>query len=190
MIAMNRVFLATNGVDIGCAFTYIENMKNGVDDMAFIVFDLDGTVIDSSHRALNKPCGSIDLAHWRENCTPEKIAQDKVLPLARAMRRMYAAGHTIIVCTSRIMQDADFQFLRDNDLPHHVVLHRDILDDRSCGDMKVAHLTEYLLAHTGKGIADNNVVMFEDNMGVINAMMKHDVTCFDATRANKKMRAA
>lgn len=158
--------------------------------MAFVIFDLDGTVIDSSHRQLNKPCGSIDLAHWRENCTPEKIAQDKVLPLARAMRQLYAAGHTIIICTSRIMQEADFNFLRDNDLPFHVALHRDETDNRSCAEMKVALLQEYLLAHTGKGIGQNNCVMFEDNLKVIRAMMYNDVICYDATRANAKMRAA
>lgn len=158
--------------------------------MAYVIFDLDGTVIDSSHRQLNKPCGSIDLAHWRENCTPDKIARDTLLPLARAMRRFYAAGHTVIVCTSRIMSEADFRFLQANDLPFHVALHRDETDVRSCGEMKVALLTEYLMQHTGKGIRENNCIMFEDNLGVISEMMKHDVVCFNAIRANAKMRAA
>ena len=47
------------------------------------IFDLDHTVIDSSHRQLTRADGSLDLDHWIENCTREKIYQDKLLPLAR-----------------------------------------------------------------------------------------------------------
>lgn len=177
-------------VDLARYIGYKMRMKKGTNEMAFVIFDLDGTVIDSDHRALNKPCGSIDLAHWRANCTPEKIANDTLLPLARSMRKLYDAGHTIIVCTSRIMSGADFDFLRNNNLPFHVALHRDECDERPCGEMKVAYLQEYLLAHTGKGIRENNCIMFEDNLGVINAMMKEDVLCFDAKRANAKLKVA
>ena len=41
------------------------------------IFDLDGTVIDSSHRQLALPNGDIDLTHWRENSTKEKISSYK-----------------------------------------------------------------------------------------------------------------
>lgn len=190
VFATNRVILATNGVDIDALSAYIGRTETELDQMAYVIFDLDGTVICSQHRQLSKPDGSLDLAHWRENCTPENIAADKVLPLARAMRRMHEAGHTIIVLTARIMQDADFRFLANNDLPFHVALHRDACDERADAEMKVAHLEEYLTAHTGKGIRENNVVMFEDNLSVIDAMMKHDVMCFDANRANVKMERA
>ena len=47
------------------------------------IFDLDGTIIDSSHRQATLPDGTLNLAHWFENATPEKIFEDKVLPLAR-----------------------------------------------------------------------------------------------------------
>jgi hypothetical protein len=49
------------------------------------IFDLDHTVIDSSHRQLTRADGSLDLDHWIENCTREKIYQDKLLPLAKLM---------------------------------------------------------------------------------------------------------
>ena len=44
------------------------------------IFDLDGTVIDSSHRQATKPDGTLNLEHWFENATPDKIAQDRILP--------------------------------------------------------------------------------------------------------------
>ena len=50
------------------------------------IFDLDMTVIDSSHRKVSLPDGSIDLVHWKENCTFEKIFKDEVMPLATFMR--------------------------------------------------------------------------------------------------------
>jgi len=53
------------------------------------IFDLDGTVLDSSHRQATKPDGTLDLAKWFENATPEKIFQDKVLPLAQQMRKRF-----------------------------------------------------------------------------------------------------
>lgn len=41
--------------------------------MNTIMFDLDHTVIDSAHRTRYLANGKIDLAHWRANCTREKI---------------------------------------------------------------------------------------------------------------------
>ena len=51
------------------------------------IFDLDGTIIDSSHRQMVKSDGTLDLAKWFENATAEKIFADKVLPLAQQVRK-------------------------------------------------------------------------------------------------------
>ena len=78
------------------------------------IFDLDHTVIDSCHRQLTRADGSLDLDHWIENCTREKIYQDKLLPLARLMRSAYSQGHQVIVCTARVLSVWDHAFLADN----------------------------------------------------------------------------
>ena len=54
------------------------------------IFDLDHTVIDSSHRQLTKADGSLDLAHWIANNTREKIMADSLLPLATQWRKAFA----------------------------------------------------------------------------------------------------
>ena len=36
-----------------------------------LIFDLDGTTIDSSHRHATLPDGTLNLAKWIENSTPE-----------------------------------------------------------------------------------------------------------------------
>ena len=46
------------------------------------IFDMDGTIIDSSHRQATLPDGTLNLSAWIENATPAKIAKDVVLPLA------------------------------------------------------------------------------------------------------------
>jgi len=51
------------------------------------IFDLDGTCIDSSQRQATLPDGSRNLALWFKNATPEKIANDRLLPLAKEIRR-------------------------------------------------------------------------------------------------------
>ena len=49
------------------------------------VFDLDGTVLDSSHRALINEKGGINIKEWRSH-TAEQILNDSELPLADYMR--------------------------------------------------------------------------------------------------------
>ena len=80
------------------------------------IYDLDHTVINSSHRAATLPNGSIDLDHWREHSTPELIAKDKLLPLAGHWKTQRARGCEIVVCTARVMGDADYQYLADHGL--------------------------------------------------------------------------
>ena len=46
------------------------------------IFDLDHTVIDSSHRQITRPDGSLDLAAWRRHNTRANIMRDTLLPLA------------------------------------------------------------------------------------------------------------
>ena len=45
-------------------------------------FDLDHTVIDSSHRQITRPDGSLDLAAWVRNNTRANIMRDTLLPVS------------------------------------------------------------------------------------------------------------
>ena len=144
--------------------------------MIYHVFDLDGTVIDSSHRQAALPNGDFDLDHWRENCTPEKIAADKLLPRAHSMRRQYYSGNYVIICTARCMTQADFEYLHNNKLFSDAVLFR----PDNCTDAD-ADLKEYMLDEFFEGLGttlDNErVVMYEDNLSVIERMRKRGVLC-------------
>jgi hypothetical protein len=126
-------------------------------DMQTLIYDLDGTVIDSSHRKLVRDDGTLDLAHWKENCTPNKIFRDSLLPLARVMRQHIGEGARVIICTSRVMSEADFAFLRLHSILAPAVLHRGIGDHRGDGEYKIAKLTGYLSQRELEG-----AIMFDD----------------------------
>lgn len=158
--------------------------------MAYVIFDLDGTVIDSNHRHATLPNGALDLEHWRANATPEKIAKDGILPLARSMRDLAYAGHTIVVCTARVMTPADYQFLIDKNLPHCVVLSREPNDTRSDADLKAHLLTRYFASRDLRLGVDVEPIMFDDNLSVVHRMIKIGVHCLDAKKINRRMRAA
>jgi hypothetical protein len=196
-----------NRVDFEAWLDYMIRTAKELKQMAVVVFDLDMTVIDSSHRHASKPDGSIDLAHWFENC--HRAADDTLLPLSRAVRRLYDAGHHIVLCTSRCMQDADFAWIEAHreELPHHILFwrhgqfvtpddelnypisyHGFIGDDRDDHVIKLEQIQEYIEVLGFKDFDDANVILFEDNMKTINAFQQRGAICFDANRANKKMR--
>jgi len=131
------------------------------------IFDLDGTVIDSTHRHATLPDGSLDLAHWIENSTPEKIAADSLLPVANFMRGIFP-HHEVLVCTARVMSDADYDFLIDNGL------HADAILSRPAGNrMPDAFLKEMLLRDhaTRRGMPwaefVKNTTIIDDNASVL-----------------------
>ena len=175
--------------------------------MAIVIFDLDGTVIDSSHRHATKADGSIDLKHWFDNISAEKVAADKLLPLYTVMTRAYDAGHTVVICTARCLTEHDRRYFTDNGIPFHHLLSREghfvrpgeagyetsyhgfVGDGRGDGEMKVAMLTQLALDLGFTCIADMRAIMFDDNLGVIEAVSKAGVHCIDATKENARLAA-
>ena len=155
--------------------------------MAYVIFDLDGTVIDSTHRQATKADGSLDLDHWFENNTPSKIMADSLLPLAETMRSLAAAGHTIIICTARAIQPADKIFLVVNRLPYHALLHREMGNMESDASLKIRLLETYFIERGFRCAADARAICFEDNLKVIEGLTSIGIKCYNATQINKRL---
>jgi hypothetical protein len=152
------------------------------------IFDLDHTVIDSSHRQLTRPDGSLDLDAWRANCTADKINADTLLPLARTMRLAYAKGHNVIICTARVLSRHDLTYLADNDLRYHVLLSRDEGDNTGDALLK----RRALLSHfSGQPVARwaRRSVFFDDNQGVLKMAKSLGIMTRDAIQLNQRMGA-
>ena len=134
-----------------------------------LIFDLDGTTIDSSHRQATKPDGTLDLAHWFDNATPEKIFADKLLPLSQQMSKRCKAGDYVIVCTARSMQFADFEFLMNNGLCVDKIISRPHGDMTPDAELKRKQLSSLFNL---KQFKNKNKVMFDDAASVRSSLRK------------------
>lgn len=151
------------------------------------IFDLDHTVIDSSHRQLTLANGSLDLDHWRENCTREKILADKLLPLAEHWKDAKAKGAEIVICTARVMGTADYEFLFVNGLQYDAIL------SRNEGDTTPDHLLKYEMLrdyadHCGISWRRFKMfsVMFDDNKNVIDHLTANGLKVYNAIKINER----
>jgi FMN phosphatase YigB (HAD superfamily) len=149
-----------------------------------IIFDLDGTVIDSSHRYTANADGTLDLAAWIEKCTPELIAKDSLLPLARFMRQAYR-NHTVIVCTARVFGDADYAFMIENDLPYHALLARPEGARLNDPDLKEIQLRLYAEKIGVSWVRFCETAIFiDDNARIIEHLESTGLKVFNATVLN------
>jgi hypothetical protein len=167
--------------------------------MTIFIFDLDGTVVDTSHRYRNNAEGHCDLDYWFANSTPEMIAKDTLLPLAATWRRRYAEGHTIVVCTARDftpLNGVDLgavytQFLTDNGLHSHAILHRTMAgpDHKTMGDgdLKTLLLNDWAAREGLAADWRRGAIMFDDNVKVIAKMFADRLWCVNAIEENERI---
>ena len=158
--------------------------------MNYKIWDLDGTVIDSSHRYSTLPNGDIDLPRWIADNTRENIEQDQLLPLARLMRSNYRQGDIVIICTARVLGVWDHVFLADHGIKAQFILSRSLGDNRGDAKMKRQKLLA-LFADLKIPFArwTRNATFYDDNLGVLDMAKKMGIRTRNATQLNAKMGA-
>ena len=132
------------------------------------VFDLDGTVIDSSHRALINEQGAINLDNWRTH-TREQILGDSELPLISFMRDCIADKNTRVwICTSRNLSRADRDLLRSLGIGGaDLILSRDRNDNREDVSYKLAKIKKRINLPSVK---QREKIFFDDRADIRKAM--------------------
>ena len=146
------------------------------------IFDLDGTVIDSSHRQGDT------LDDWRRLNTAKNVALDSPLPLLDQMRDAIADDLDVIVCTSRVMSGRDFRWLDDHGIRGIDILCRAPSDNRTCGFFKLHLLHNYaksLGLAWGRFIRD--CVMFDDDKGVQDTLRSVGLRVIDPLNYNQRI---
>ena len=93
------------------------------------IYDLDGTIIDSSHRAIVNPDGTINLKKWREMNTKDFIFGDTLLPMYWQLVSDYKMGDIIVICTARNLNKHDMNFI------HTMGIYYDYIISRPDGDI-------------------------------------------------------
>ena len=149
------------------------------------IFDLDGTVIDSTHRQVDT------LDDWRRLNTARNVALDSPLPLLDQMRDAIADDLDVIVCTSRVMAGRDFRWLDDHGIRGVTILCRDVSDDRLCGFFKLALLKDYAdsIGYTWARFRKTSI-MFDDSIDVQNTLRSVGLRVIDPVNYNLNIRTA
>lgn len=77
------------------------------------IYDMDGTIVDSSHRyrTITDENGErIDLAYWREN--EYRAMEDTLLPMAKQYQADLSDPNCyVIIATARVMNEPDWKFV-------------------------------------------------------------------------------
>ena len=152
------------------------------------IWDLDGTVIDSSHRYSTLANGDIDLPRWIADNTRANIEQDKLLPLARLMKSNYRQGDIVIICTARVLGIWDHCFLADHGIKAQFILSRAIGDNRGDAEMKKAKLFA-LFADLKVPFSrwSKASTFYDDNLGVLAMAEKIGIRTRNAVQLNFKL---
>ena len=155
------------------------------------IFDLDGTTIDSSHRQNTLPDGSLNLAHWIENNTPEKIAADSLLPMAESWKTINRQNHQIVIMTARVIGKADCKFLDDNRLGYDYIYSR-AFGDNTPDDILKKRMVLKMASHMRKSLAwiRSNAYMFDDNKSVRQCLTGFGIRCYNPTNYNEELKNA
>ena len=146
------------------------------------IWDLDGTVICSAHRRLADSQGNIDLDAWRANSTPEKIAQDSLLPLAKYLQADIALDQPAAICTARVLGEADLAYRARHGIKPSLILSRREGDTRPDAELKRDLIKKYVYPLTTISIID-------DNPNVLAMAREEGWNAIDAVQVNQKLAA-
>lgn len=152
-----------------------------------VIFDLDETVINSSHRTPNNPDGTLNLAAYIALHKPENVAKDTLLPLATLMHERRNAGDYIVILTARDMKACDYEFLDTNGLHANKIFSRDKASKTHYamrdGDYKRHWIMPFLNLRQFQG---KPVIMFDDAKPVKSTLRKYfPVLC--AHKINRRL---
>ena len=131
------------------------------------IYDLDGTIIDSSHRATHDKNGMIDLDNWIANSTKDLIYQDKLMPLYAQLVADYKNGNMVILCTARNLGIHDWEYI------HAMGIYYDRVISRPNNNMtKDNHLKKSQLRYLRDlpQYKDKEKIFYDDNQSNLNSI--------------------
>ena len=154
------------------------------------IFDLDHTVIDSSHRQITRADGSLDLAAWRRNNTKANIMADTLLPLAKEWQRLAKKNVTIVICTARVMGEHDYEYLRRHGLRWDACLSRRPFEITPDAELKEKMIRDYARTRpmTWARFCATSV-FYDDNKNVLAMLDRIGIRAYDSLTLNERLTA-
>lgn len=141
--------------------------------MKIAIYDMDGTIVDSSHRYRTiigaDNVARIDLAYWREN--EYRAMNDGLLPLAaQYVEDLQNPDVYTIIATARVMHAPDWQFVNEIlGKPDYFISRKDG-DTTSGGKLKIKGLQKFFNL---KQFRSADAVFYEDNASYLKAVCDH-----------------
>ena len=151
-----------------------------------VIFDLDQTVIDSSHR---NPCnddGTINLERYFKLKTRTNIFKDTLLPLAKIFKQVKRDGNYVVIATARNMDHDDIDFLKANGLIADKILSRRWVVENDVPDAQLKARKLQQLFNL-KQFQNANKIMFEDSQPVITKMRQMGIVTLNAIKVNQRL---
>lgn len=133
------------------------------------IYDMDGTIVDSSHRyrtIVDDSGERIDLEFWREN--QYNAMNDSLLPMAEQYRAdLFDENCYVIIATARVMNAPDWQFVKEIlGEPDYFISRKDG-DDQSGKTLKINGLAKFFNLVTFRNA---EFVFYEDNVSYLKAV--------------------
>ena len=146
------------------------------------IYDLDGTIINSSHRAKHDGQGRLDLDHWIENNTKENILNDDLLPMYWQLKEDYANGDIIVLCTARTLGKWDLQYIHSMGIYYDYIISRPKNNPTIDGVLKWQQCKHFFnlkqFKNLKKTIFDDNIntltIFFSKGCNIVNAKKWND----------------
>ena len=129
--------------------------------MRLYIYDLDGTVIDSSHRRRFDTNGNLRLSYWKSHNTREDVFGDSLLPLAKHMKKKMV-DNIVIICTAREISQNDLDFLENNGLRYDHIISRPFGVNTEDHILKYHQLKKFL--KDNPLLKDRRKIMYDDSM--------------------------
>lgn len=140
------------------------------------VYDLDGVLVDTSHRYRNKPNGAIDLAYWFKNRTEKNMRKDKMLPLAKQyIADCLSEEIYTILCTARSYHPLDIAFIYSYLGAPDKLFMRPVGDERNDDIIKFAQLNGFFNLRQFRNVPKK---LWEDNAKNIETLQPIFNNCF------------
>ena len=151
-----------------------------------VIFDLDMTAIDSSHRTPNHPDGTLDLEKYLQLKNRENTLQDSLLPLAQVWKGLDLKENYVVVCTARTWAEFDQEFLTLHGLKYHKLIARFTKKDNTLRDaeLKKMRLGKLFNLKQFKALPK---FMFDDAIPVIKELRRSGYTVLNSIKINRKL---
>ena len=143
------------------------------------IYDLDGTVIDSSHRATHDEKGNINLADWKAKSTKDLIFKDSLMPLYCQLQEDYKNGDMVILCTARELGKWDYEYIHMMNIYYDRIISRPKENNTIDCELKKSQLKYLFILPQYKNILK---IFYDDNPSNLSAIGSLGATVVDARR--------